>query len=457
MDHKRFFYPSMEEHMSHSAAVNFRNLVDIVTKRAGSVITDHMFGTARLPGTVPDFKSGQRDILAALHLYTRYVLAAARAGLIGGPLSKSPEKGPGAVAASFTAKSKAAGGPADAESSSTQDHLKPKPPPDRLNTGFFARFGSSLQEGLLGAAFGLIAFFWFFFNTKSLDNPVFWKTAAGIGFICAGVLIFSYSLVLVHYRRMVENTPTSRVRSVAMGMAELEGRARQYYDLRSPHTKTKCIYYQCTYMRRIRTSKGTKWKIEKILRSGRLPFYLQDPTGHILVRPGGALMLINKNRQEFWGGQSMWLAGDLQDRNRKICETVIAGGARVYVLGSASTERVGPAFKQRLVERLRALKSDPEALGAYDTNQDGRIDEYEWEAARTDMETRLYAESLMNKAGAGHRPVIAKSKSGMMPFIIADSEDAIIKKLTLRTCLFLPGGLLIAGLGLHLLLQTHQT
>lgn len=452
VDHKRFSYPSLGEEMSISAAVNFRKLVEIVTNRAGSVATDHMFGAARLPGAVPDFSGGKNDILAALHLYTRYVLAAAKAGLIGGPPKQPSTKSalagtikPGHKKSSFSE-------PEVSDTTSQKQSPALKPPPEKKNSIFAGFFGAGLQEGLIGFVFAALAFFWFFFNNKTFDNPLLWKTAGGIGLICAGALIFSYSLVLVHYKRMMENTPTSKVRSVAMGMAELEGRTKRYYDLRSPHTNTKCIYYQCTYKRRVHTSKGSKWRIEKILNSGLLPFYLEDSTGLILVRPKGALMLIDKNRQDFWGGQSPWLSADLQDKNRKICESIIAEGAKIYVLGSANTQKVGPDFKQQLVERLRKLKSDPDSLAAYDANNDGHIDEQEWDTARKDMETMVLADSLANGKTPDHQIVIEKSRSGMMPFMIADSEAAIIRKLRLRTWLFLPGGLVAAALGLHMLL-----
>jgi hypothetical protein len=68
------------------------------------------------------------------------------------------------------------------------------------------------------------------------------------------------------------------------------------------------------------------------------------------------------------------------------------------------------------------------------------------------METMVLADSLANGKAPDHQIVIEKSRSGMMPFMIADSEAAIIRKLRLRTWLFLPGGLVAAALGLHMLL-----
>ncbi|MBA2882644.1 hypothetical protein HNR65_002998 [Desulfosalsimonas propionicica] len=461
VDHTRFSYPSMQNHMDLSAAVNFRNLMAIATKPAGSAVTDHFFGAARLPGAVPDYQSGQKKILTALNRYTRYMVAAARAGVF--RQTRKPAGIAGFAGIPGLTRSGRAAQASENEQdfstphdSSSPREAKPKPPPEADSSGIRGYFANAPHEFIMGGVFVVMGVLWCFFNLQRFDHPVFWNTLAGVGLITAGLWLFFYSLVMLHYKRMVENTPTSRVRSMAMGTAELEGRARQYYDLRSPHSKTKCIYYWCTYLRRVRTSKGNKWRVEKIARSGALPFYLEDETGRILVRPRGALMLADKSRQEFWGGQGMWLAPDLRDRGTKIIETLIAEGARIYVLGAAGTERTGPAFRQRLIARLRALKSNPDALAQYDTNNDGRIDEHEWEAARTDMETRLHAESLAGGTSPGERPVIKKHKLAMMPFIIADSESAIIRKLALRTWLLLPGGLAVAGLGLQLLIRLYH-
>lgn len=460
LDHTRFSYPSMQEHMGPSAAVNFRELIGLVQKRAGYAVTDHFFGAARLPGAVPDYQSGQKEILTALNRYTRYLATAAEAGLFHQNPNQADDTGfaaiPGITATGRTAQSSEnRQDSAFRQDSSSPEEPRPKPPPEPDSSGIRGYLANAPHELIMGGVFGVMGLLWCFFNLQTFDHPVFWKTAAGIGLITAGLGLFSYSLIMLHYKRMIENTPTSRVRSVAMGTAELEGRARRYYDLRSPHSKTKCIYYWCTYLRRVNTSKGSKWRVEKIARSGALPFYLEDDTGRILVRPRGALMLADKSRQEFWGGQAMWLAQDLRDRGTKIIEALIAEGARIYVLGAAGTERIGPAFKQRLISRLRALKSDPEALAQYDTNGDGRIDEHEWEAARKDMETRLHAQSLAGGTGPGERPVIKKHRLAMMPFIIADSESAIIRKLAVRTWLLLPGGLAVAGFGIQLLMRLY--
>ena len=448
LDHAVFAYRSMQQHMDMSASVNFRNLVIKTIERAGGAVTDHMFGSAALAGARPDWQGSKNDVLAALNRYTRFMMAATEAGLLhsGANGPKNAHAGKTAPQDTFEAKqSENAGDERQPE--------KPLPPPSIQQSGIAGRVLALPYEAVYGVLFAAAAFGWFFLGTAEFNHPLLWRTALGIGLTGAGLLFFPYSLVLLNYKRMVKNTPTSRVRSVAMGMAELEGRARQYYDLRSSHSNTRCIYYRCMYFRRIRTSDGTRWRLDKITGSGRLPFYLEDDTGRILIRPKGALVLAEKARQEFWGGQNMWLSPKRQNRDYRIYEDLIAEGAKIYVLGAAGTERVGTTFRQRLVDRLRALKSDRRRLMKYDANQDGRIDETEWEAARTDMENMVHAETLAADTGPGQRVVIRKPGYGILPFIIANTEAAIIGKLALRVWIFLAGGLLMIALGAELLIR----
>ncbi|MBS3809037.1 MAG: hypothetical protein KGY38_02640 [Desulfobacterales bacterium] len=451
VDHSIFAYRSLQQHMGMSASVNFRTLVTKTIEKAKTCVTDHKFGNASIARAMPEWNAGKTDILAAFNRYALFLMAAAGAGLLkdGAPVSADdsyalktgdgPEKETKPRAAG-SEKSKSGG---------------PLPPPEIRHSGIAGIINAAPSETIFGAVFGLIIFMRIFFGTGEISHPVFWKTAACGVLTGTGFLIFSYSLLLVYYRRMVKNIPTSRVRSVAMGMAELEGRAGQYYDLRSAHSNTRCIYYRCVYYRRVRTLKDSKWRLQKIVNSGKLPFYLQDDTGRILIRPKGALFLTEKSHQEFWGGQQILLSPQLQDRDTRIYEDIITEGSRIYVLGSARTERIGQTFKEKLVSRLRELKSNPGELMKYDADKNGRIDETEWETARTDMENVVYAEALGSDNAARERAVIRKPAYGMLPFIIADSESAIIRKLSLRIWLFLAGGLLMAGLGTEMLIRLH--
>ena len=133
-------------------------------------------------------------------------------------------------------------------------------------------------------------------------------------------------------------------------------------------------------------------------------------------------------------------------------EDLIPLGARIYVLGSAHLQRQGKKHRERLVERLRSLKADAARMARYDSDGDGRIDEREWEAARADMEQQVYAESLAADQGVRETVVVEKPRFGLLPFIVADSEAGLLRKLAFRTWLFLACGAVAFGCGIGMLL-----
>jgi len=92
-------------------------------------------------------------------------------------------------------------------------------------------------------------------------------------------------------------------------------------------------------------------------------------------------------------------------------------------------------------------------MAEYDVNCDGRIDSDEWDSARGEVERQVLAESLANGPGESESVVIEKPKYGLLPFIIADSEKSLIRKLMFRTWFFLIGGLITMGFAINFLVQ----
>ncbi len=176
------------------------------------------------------------------------------------------------------------------------------------------------------------------------DHHVFWKTIPALAITAAGTLMFCYSLLLLYYRRMVENTPTSKIRFLSMGMVELAGRARQYYDLRTSATQTPCIYHECRYYKYQKTSNSAGWSLSRVMSSGKIPFYIEDATGRVLVKPRGSIFQILMSRQSFQGSYIPSLFLQLHDPNAKVVEEMVPVGSQLYVLGSAHIEKQGKKY-----------------------------------------------------------------------------------------------------------------
>ncbi|MCS6894336.1 MAG: E3 ubiquitin ligase family protein [Deltaproteobacteria bacterium] len=88
-----------------------------------------------------------------------------------------------------------------------------------------------------------------------------------------------------HYlktKRIIDNIPTSKVQSVALGLAELSGKIRATEPSISPIFGETCAYYKS----RIEKKSG-KRTIKLFEAESKNFFFLEDETGRILVDPEG--------------------------------------------------------------------------------------------------------------------------------------------------------------------------
>ncbi len=450
IDSGAFTYSGLNEALTPSVALNFRVMIDEAMRLAKTSATDHYFGIAALPGAKPDWKSTETAVKRRLAVYARYMMTAARKGLFQLPAAEAKSRPGSAGTASETGNARA--GENTAGNRGGIDELEPPPPVQHRS--LLGRLLSGSFGEVIGALVALGAIL--FFSASGIESfymhPRLWQSVIGVLLATGGAGLFCYALLLLYYKRMVENTPTSNVRSLSMGMTELAGRARPYYDLRTAHTLTRCIFYECRYYKYQRSRDTNRWRLTRTISSGKLAFYLEDETGRVLINPGGAYYSITRTSQTIHGRFIPSLAIKLEDPNTRVTEDLIPLGARIYVLGSAHLQRQGKKHRERLVERLRSLKADAARMARYDSDGDGRIDEREWEAARADMEQQVYAESLAADQGVRETVVVEKPRFGLLPFIVADSEAGLLRKLAFRTWLFLACGAVAFGCGIGMLL-----
>lgn len=117
------------------------------------------------------------------------------------------------------------------------------------------------------------------------DNDIL---AAFVGFVI-GVGSFIGSFKRMREKRLIENTPTSKVRSIAMGLVELKGKAvaSPSYKLKSPFSGKPCVYYRYTIEEFKKRRKNSEWVTIRNF-SPKTFFFLQDETGSVLVNPENA-------------------------------------------------------------------------------------------------------------------------------------------------------------------------
>ena len=120
----------------------------------------------------------------------------------------------------------------------------------------------------------------------------------GIGFI-AGIYLFFRGFYLLQRRRLILDTPFSKIRSASMGMVEVSGLAVGPYTMVSPITARPCYYYRTQAWEYKQSGKDKQW-VNVAGECMHVPFFLDDNTGRVLVDPRGAELDLHRDfQQEF--------------------------------------------------------------------------------------------------------------------------------------------------------------
>jgi hypothetical protein len=130
-------------------------------------------------------------------------------------------------------------------------------------------------------------------NTPSPGGFIVW---GAIGF-AAGIYLFFRGFYLLKRRRLILDTPFSKIRSAAMGMVEVSGLAAGPYTMVAPVTGRACYYYRTVAWEWKRQGKNNQW-VKVAGECMHLPFFLDDNTGRVLVDPRGAELDLHRDFQE---------------------------------------------------------------------------------------------------------------------------------------------------------------
>ncbi|BBL34897.1 hypothetical protein Nstercoris_01148 [Nitrosomonas stercoris] len=278
------------------------------------------------------------------------------------------------------------------------------------------------------------------------------------GFVLFSVLLvvlmsFYYFVRALRRWRLIQNIPTARLRSVPQGQVELEGQGRFSQDrpIFAPLSNHQCVWYHSliegreTVMGRKRTR--TEWKI-LYQRTSDQPFLLDDGTGTCLINPVGADII--SNEKLIWYGNTEWpshtqildsgsaIVG--MSKHYRYSEQLILPGQKLYVLGhlqtrSAATDR---SARTIMIDLLADWKQNwQQLLKRFDANQDGEIDQAEWEKARIAawQEAQETYQKLQTEPAVHH---VFCPKDKHRPFIISVRPQAeLIKKYRYQTFILL--------------------
>lgn len=181
--------------------------------------------------------------------------------------------------------------------------------------------------------------------TRTPDETLFYLALG----VAGGIGLFIYGFVVNRRKRLIESTPSSPVRSLAVGLVEVSGRAQPEGDLiRAPFSGLPCVLFSYEIEERRGSGKDGKWKtIAK--GTSEQPFLVHDATGRVLVVPFGARLILSDNRttrhnwfgslpdQAIVGLSRLGISPDgcLGRKTLRCSEACILPEETVYVLGVA--------------------------------------------------------------------------------------------------------------------------
>jgi hypothetical protein len=223
------------------------------------------------------------------------------------------------------------------------------------------------------------------------DDFWFWLLTLGVAVVGGGAAALRWLKIA----RLIEDTPTSRIRSAAQGYVELAGRGQPLAGTQNlaPLTRRPCIWWRYRISQRTRRSGPKSRETWRTVASGAssLPFLLDDGTGQCIVKPAGAEVVSTESTT--WYGDTAWPAAGpgenlqrLRERDYRYVEDRIYEHEQIYALGGfrsvtgTDTDDAAAAAGALLVE----WKQDqPALLQRFDSDRNGRISLDEWEEART--------------------------------------------------------------------------
>jgi len=217
-----------------------------------------------------------------------------------------------------------------------------------------------------------------------LDLPVF----ATLSIVC-GPLLFLRSFRDLRTQRLIRNTPTARIRSMPMGLVEIQGEVVPRSTLVAPFSGRPCAYWEVDISTE---SRRNMWTVVHRNTSGN-PFFLRDEGGTVMVLPHGATTKINFAVEEECAGLSLpeCYARYMREENlalrdfwqlsaMRFRERILEEGQRVFVLGTAmprgraytiaeGDELAATGTEDAAAHRLRQLSEEAVAVVRVGANE----------------------------------------------------------------------------------------
>jgi hypothetical protein len=234
--------------------------------------------------------------------------------------------------------------------------------------------------------------------------------------VVALVACFSFGAWLTQHRRyrLTADIPTSTIAGAVQGYVELKGAAAAHPSIPtfSPMRGLPCVWFEFI----VEEKRGEKWEVVT-RQTCDTTFLLRDGTGECIVDPDHAQIASQHKEIKVVGDQRM-------------SERLLLAGDNLYALGQFKT--LNPVetpldSHQDVGEILADWKRDKASLMArFDLNQDGEIDEREWQLARAQAKREVAKQHRELRAQPGFH-LLHKPQDGRY-FLITNKDQEKIER-----------------------------
>jgi hypothetical protein len=183
----------------------------------------------------------------------------------------------------------------------------------------------------------------------SSDPISFFSPIAQIFFwlMVAGIAAFFMGFKWLRFKRRIQDTPFSKMGSASIGLVEVSGKASGPRTIAAGLTGAECFYYRAIAWQRMKSGKQLNWQ-QVADESLSVPFFVEDSTGKLHVRPEGAEMEVLQTLKKdyaahLYRGRESWpepmrsfLSRNAVDDSKdvRLEEHCIKPGETLFVIGT---------------------------------------------------------------------------------------------------------------------------
>ena len=260
-----------------------------------------------------------------------------------------------------------------------------------------------------------------------LETSNVWLSFLGLLGVVAGVYLFFRGFRMLQYKRLILNTPFSKIRSASMGLVEVNGTPVGPQTIASAITGQPCYYYRARAWQFRTTNQGRGEWVQAIDESLFVPFFLEDMTGRVLINPQGATLDVHKSFSDELRTSSLGMGSPVPDAIRKFVasrglvasdkvrleEQIIKPSFPLFVFGTLGENSGLTSWAAQ-----RHLSGSQISLGSSSPHSIGL--NFTYRTSGADLATNMMAQMLAQLPGKKDVRVMVNAPPGGGPVVIPD-------------------------------------